>query len=133
MSKYRKARVVAFQILYSDELNAGQVFPVEMVRERVGGDAELMAYAEKLVLGVHQHQSVIDEEIQAALENWRLNRLTPTDRNILRMGVFEFQFFNVPPGAAINEAIEIAKEFGEQNSGSFVNGVLDKIRKNLQK
>ncbi|MDO4584357.1 MAG: transcription antitermination factor NusB [Planctomycetia bacterium] len=129
MPKRRRARVVAFQILYGLELNPGQDMPEEMIQERVRKDETLIRYAKQLVTGIQLRQKEIDEQIQDALQNWKLERLAVTDKNILRIGVYELRYTSTPPAVAINEAIEMAKEYGEKNSGGFVNGVLDKIYK----
>ncbi|MDO4571388.1 MAG: transcription antitermination factor NusB [Planctomycetia bacterium] len=132
MDKFRRARVVALQTLYSYELNSGQDIPEEMIRERVKNDEESIRYARRLVLGVPLHQKEIDEKIESSLRNWRLNRLAATDRNILRVGVYELMFSDEPVAIIINEAIEIAKEYGDKKSGGFVNAVLDNIRKKIE-
>ncbi|MDF1752638.1 MAG: transcription antitermination factor NusB [Verrucomicrobiales bacterium] len=95
---------------------------------------KVQAFAEELILGVREHQEEIDASISGSLENFRMERLTPVDRNILRLGVYEMRFADyIPPQAAINEAIEIAKRFGTEDSPKFVNGVLDRILKDSDK
>lgn len=133
MPKRRRARVVAFQILYGIELNPGQDLPEDMIRERVRQDEVLIRYAKQLITGIQVRQKEIDEQIQSVLQNWKLERLATIDKNILRVGVYELLYTQTPPAVAINEAIEMAKEYGEKNSGGFVNGVLDKIYKKHQK
>ncbi|MDF1813898.1 MAG: transcription antitermination factor NusB [Verrucomicrobiales bacterium] len=87
-------------------------------------------FAEELIKGVRTHQDEIDAAIAASLENFRMERLTPVDRNILRLGTYEIRYADyIPPQAALNEAIEIAKRFGTEDSPKFVNGVLDRILK----
>ena len=87
------------------------------------------AFAEALVLGVCTHRVEIDEIITRFAKNYQLSRLAAVDRNILRLGVYEFLYnAEVPPVVAINEAIELAKQFGSEDSGRFVNGLLDRIR-----
>ena len=90
------------------------------------------AFARKLVQGVMAKRDEIDACISAAADNWTLSRMAIVDRNLLRIAVFEIQFAtgDVPPVAAMNEAIELAKEYGDQNSPRFINGVLDHILKN---
>jgi N utilization substance protein B len=88
------------------------------------------AFAEELIAGVRIHQEAIDESITGALVNFKFARLTQVDRNILRLGAFEICFADyIPPQAALNEAIEIAKRFGTEDSPKFINGVLDRILK----
>jgi N utilization substance protein B len=85
-------------------------------------------FAEHLVRGVHLHRVEIDEVIASASEHWRLDRMSIVDRNILRIALFEMLYCpDVPPKASINEAIDIGKKFGSEDSGSFINGVLDHV------
>jgi N utilization substance protein B len=69
----------------------------------------------------------LDRRIEAALRNWKISRLSTTDRNVLRLATFEMLKFDTPPKVAINEAIELARRFGSKESASFVNGVLDRL------
>lgn len=133
MNKYRRARVVAMQVLYGSELNPNTELPMAMIRERVKNDLEQVDYACKLLRGVQQDQEAIDARISAVLQNWKFTRLAPVDRSILRIGTFELLEATEPVAIVINEAIEIAKEYGDKNSGRFVNGVLDKVRIELEK
>ena len=85
-------------------------------------------YACRLVRGVHEHQETIDESIRRQAENWRLERMPTIDRGILRLAVYEMNWEeNVPKVVIVDEAIELAKKFGAENSGRFVNGLLDGI------
>ncbi|MDO4550779.1 MAG: transcription antitermination factor NusB [Planctomycetia bacterium] len=129
MQKNRRARVAAFQILFSDEVNPYKNIPEDLILERVHGDHDQFQYAMMLVRGTFQNRSKIDEYIRTSCDNWAFNRLAPTDRNILRIGIFELLYTDTPPAVTINEAIEIAKEYGNKNSGGFVNAILDRIRK----
>ncbi len=131
IDKNRRARVVALQVLYSHDLNPVQESPDAMVRERVKNDVDQIRYAHWLIEGVTIQQKEIDAKIECVLQNWRFARLAETDKNVLRIGVFELMNAQESVGILMNEAIEIAKEYGDQKSGAFVNGVLDKIRKNL--
>jgi signal recognition particle GTPase len=89
-------------------------------------------YARELATGVIEHRRELDERISAAAQNWELKRLAVVDRNILRIAVFELlKKTDVPPRAALNEAIEIGKKYSTANSGAFINGVLDKILSTL--
>jgi len=92
----------------------------EETRERV----------ESAVLGVLANQKEIDESISTYAQNWRLGRMASADRNIIRLAVYEMLFCpDIPPVVSINEAVDLAKEYGTNESGRFVNGVLDRIRK----
>ncbi len=87
------------------------------------------AFAESLVLGVCTHREQVDELIVRFARNYQLSRLAAVDRNILRLAVYELLYnTEVPPVVAINEAIELAKQFGSEESGRFVNGLLDRVR-----
>ena len=132
MQPNRRARVVAFQILYADEVNPMQRVPEEMIRERVHGDAHQFDFAQELLRGYFQRREEIDDLIRGAADNWAFNRLAPTDRNILRVAIYELLYTDTPPAQAINEAIEIAKEYGNKNSGGFVNAILDRVRKDRE-
>ena len=91
-------------------------------------------YAFDLVRGILVKMVDIDEIISAAASHWRLVRIAPTDRNLLRIAVFEMiDMDDVPPQVAINEAVEIAKRFGGEESPRFINGVLDAVKNNLGK
>lgn len=132
IDRNRRARVVALQVLFSNDLNPGQMMPEDMIRERVKNDPEQVRYAHRLIEGVTIRMKELDEQIEAVLENWKFSRLAETDKNVLRIGTYELMNVKEPVAVLINEAIEIAKEYGDKKSGGFVNGVLDKIRKNLE-
>jgi transcription antitermination factor NusB len=86
-------------------------------------------YALALVKGVAQHQVELDSEIRAVAQNWEITRMAVIDRNVLRMAAYELRHCpDIPPKVAINEAIELGKRFSTQNSGAFINGILDKIK-----
>jgi len=84
-------------------------------------------FARSLVAGVRQHREDIDAQIAQAAENWSLSRMAVTDRNVLRLGVYELLYTNTPDRVAIDEAVELAKRFGTAQSGPFVNGILDQL------
>lgn len=132
IDKNRRARTVALQVLFSQDLNPDAGVPDDMIQERVKRDPEQVRYAHQLIEGVALQKKEIDAQIEAVLENWKFSRLAETDKNVLRIGVFELMNSREPVAILINEAIEIAKEYGDKKSGGFVNGVLDKIRKNLE-
>jgi N utilization substance protein B len=118
------------QFLYQLDLHgAGDPMPYEQefwVRHPV--DPDTQEFAEALVRGSKLHQDKIDQMLAQYAEHWELDRMAVVDRNILRMAVYELLWQpEVPPKAAINEAIEIAKKFGTTESSRFINGVLDRI------
>ncbi len=91
---------------------------------------ETRAMAERLATGAHAHRQVVDEAITAAARNWRFDRIASVDKNILRLGAYELMLEPETPAAVvIDEAVEMAKRFGEADSPAFVNGVLDAIRR----
>jgi transcription antitermination protein NusB len=133
--KRRKAREIALQFLYQLEQNgASDPTPYEVdfwARRPV--DDEAREFASSLVHGAKRHQAEIDKRISESTEHWDLDRLAVVDRNILRLAVYELLFEpGVPGKVAINEAIEIAKKFGTAESSRFINGVLDRIHKELR-
>ncbi|OGL43049.1 MAG: transcription antitermination factor NusB [Candidatus Schekmanbacteria bacterium RBG_16_38_11] len=91
-------------------------------------------FAERLIKNTLENKSKIDSLLKKVSENWKLERMPPVDRNILRLGVSEFLYFNdIDFDVTINEAIEIAKKYGTEKSPSFINAVLDKVKSNLSK
>ena len=90
--------------------------------------SETQRFARELVDGVLEHRSEIDERIKSVAENWDLARMAVVDRNVLRLGVYELVHRrDIPPKVTINEAIDLAKRYGTAESGTFVNGILDRI------
>jgi transcription antitermination protein NusB len=92
------------------------------------GDAEGRDYADTLVTEIAARREELDTQIRTVSSHWRIERMTPIDRNILRLGTFELGFRNdVPRAVVIDEAVELAKRYSTENSSAFVNGVLDKV------
>jgi N utilization substance protein B len=130
-SPRRDGREAAVQYLYGNDIQGDIDYSDEKFAEfwelRLA-KSFAREFATELVLGVRNYQSKIDSAIRQTLENFAFQRLTAVDRNILRLGVYEILFSDhIPAQAAINEAIEIAKRFGGEDSPKFVNGILDKI------
>ncbi|MBI4309738.1 MAG: transcription antitermination factor NusB [Candidatus Omnitrophica bacterium] len=93
-------------------------------------DREIIGYSTALAKGVNANLGPIDEKISEYATNWQLKRMAVIDRNVMRIGFFELKFSTeVPPKVAINEAVELAKKYGDLESSKFVNGILDKIHK----
>ncbi|MBI4012332.1 MAG: transcription antitermination factor NusB [Candidatus Rokubacteria bacterium] len=135
MGRRRQARELALQLLYELDLR-GEADPGEALEEfwRRQGElpAEVRSFAEALVRGTKAHQEKIDELISRFAERWDLDRMAVVDRNILRAGVFELLWAaDAPPKVAINEALEIARKFSTEESTRFINGVLDRVRREL--
>lgn len=100
------------------------------IRKKIEDDLnneQLSEFAWNLFSSVRENQTEIDELIVGVAKNWKLHRMAITDRNLLRLGVCEIQHLKSPIPVVLNECIELAKEFGTENSASFVNGLLDKI------
>jgi N utilization substance protein B len=134
MGRRRKAREVSLQFLYQLDLR-GEDDPGPHAQEfwaRHPVDDDTRTFAEALVRGTKQNEGKADQLLRQYAEHWDLDRMAVVDRNILRMAVYELLAGEVPPKVAINEAIEIAKKFGTQDSSRFINGVLDRIRKELR-
>lgn len=134
MGKRRDGRQAAMQYLFAHDVH-GKVADVD--REAFwalhSASPDVRLHAESLVTGILDHQAEVDQRIEATLENFSFTRLGVVDRNILRLAVYEMICQQeVPVPVVINEAIEIAKIFGDTQTRSFVNGVLDKIAKSLK-
>jgi len=127
----RKSRELALQALYQGEL-AGQagLWDFEEFCAHFQVNKKAIPYAMKLLSGVQEKSEEINELISRYAENWRLERMSVLDRNILRLAVFELHYQDdVPTSVAINEAVEIAKRYSTDGSGSFINGILDGLAK----
>lgn len=141
MGKRREGREAAVQFLYQLDLNARELSATALdfwqLRSAPGANLpadKLQNFTAALVQGVGEHLAEIDERISRYAANYELGRLAAVDRNILRVAIFEMLFSpEVPPVVAINEAIEIAKRFGSEESSKFVNGVLDRVKADLSR
>jgi transcription antitermination factor NusB len=134
MNARRKAREIALAFLYQWDLRGDEVLPEFddlLVKDR--REPEVADYVKTLVRGTIEHRAEIDKRISEAAEHWRIERMAVIDRNVLRMATYEMEFRkdDVPPKVAINEAIELAKRFSTDQSGAFVNGVLDRVRRGI--
>lgn len=134
MGRRRKAREETLRILFRLEFENTQ-FEKTLIQywENRKASEEIKEYSTWLVKGIISHQDKIDNIIQRVSEHWRISRMALIDRNILRMAVFELlNEENIAPAIVINEAIEIAKKYSGDKAATFVNGILDAIRKNLK-
>ncbi|MDE3100028.1 MAG: transcription antitermination factor NusB [Verrucomicrobiota bacterium] len=155
MGKRREARERAVQFLFQHDLNPPEDLeralnefwetqraaaiavekgaatwgqPVELPPPTVE-EAETRLFADPLIRGVIEHREAIDERIKSHAKNWELHRIAAVDRNVMRLAIFEMLHReDIPPVVSINEAVDIAKKFSTQDSGKFVNGILDKVR-----
>ena len=153
MGSRRKARRAAVQMLYQLDLSeaepeeAVQLFHEHFLSPDRGhaevhgtrcfgdrGDDEALVFADALVRGCAAEQEKIDDRIRSVSRHWRLERMARVDRNIIRLATSELLTHpEIPPRVTLNEAVELAKHFGDENSPSFVNGVLDRIAAGIEK
>ena len=132
MRRRTLAREHALKILYQFDITKR---PIEAVVESYWQaeetkDREIIAYANLLAVGVGGHIEDIDHKISDYATNWQIRRMAIIDRNIMRIGLYELQYTtDSPPKVAINEAVELAKKYGDLESSKFVNGILDRIHK----
>ena len=160
MGKRREARERAVQFLFQHDLNPREDLDAALnefwesqraaaIAEDKGranwneppvlppptaGEAEMRLFSEPLIRGTMQHRDVIDEHIKKHVKNWDFNRIAPVDRNILRLAIYEMLHRDdIPPVVSINEAVDIAKKFSTEDSGKFVNGILDKVKAELMR
>ncbi len=128
MPRRSRAREVAFQVLYQDDLTPPDDPRIdEQLLQGKLRAKDLIEFARELVTGVRQHQEETDAAIERTAENWSLKRMAATDRNVLRLGTYELLFCDTPNRVAVNEAVELAKRFGSADSAKFVNGILDRL------
>jgi N utilization substance protein B len=141
MGKRREGREAAVQYLYQRDLQgapepgeAEQFWKLRSGPEKTLASLKTRTFTEALVNGVTAHLPEIDEHIKKYTANYELHRLAAVDRNVLRVAIYEmFHSPDVAPVIIINEAIEIAKRYGSEKSGGFVNGILDRIKKELSR
>ncbi|UII54800.1 transcription antitermination factor NusB [Cytobacillus spongiae] len=128
--KRRTAREKALQALF--QIDVSQVETADAI-EHVLEDAPSDDYLDLLVKGAVEHREQIDEIIKSHLEKWTIERIATVDRNLLRLSVFELKYCQdeVPANVVIDEAIEIAKLYGDDKSSRFINGVLSKVKEQI--
>ncbi len=142
MPARRKGREIALQILYQADwesdmdpadtekfaARALEEYQKDLAPSNMVDDPGLRHFILELVTGVLQRRSTVDDIIGRFSKGWKINRMAMVDRNILRLGIFELCFHpDIPPKVAINEAVELAKKFGDANSPGFINGILDSV------
>ncbi len=130
MGERRKSRELALKVLY--QMEHGDATAEEALAsfaDNFAAPKRLWSYAQELVTGIAQHAQEIDQALAEASQRWRVERMSRVDRNILRLACFEMLFSNgtVPPKVAINEAVELAKRYGAEDSPGFINAVLDSL------
>ncbi len=138
MASRHLSRSIAMQSLYEWDFNGKKPEALEKIVEKnleeFGPGLEDKEFVWQLINGVVSHLKEVDEIIVKAAPEWPLDQITVVDRNVLRIGLFELMYENkdeVPPKVAINEAIELAKTFGGESSGKFINGVLGTVYNEL--
>ncbi len=128
MQERRKARHQALHILYQAEITGDSVGSILGSRSWSEEDGEPGAFCRELLAGVEAHRQAIDERIESISENWVLSRMPIVDRNILRLAAYEILYAaDIPPSVSINEAVEMAKTYGGEDSSKFVNGILGRL------
>lgn len=129
MGNRRKAREFALKVLFHMEFNPG--LPDEtftLICDNFGVSESIQSFSKELVLGVYENKKKLDDTIRKSSKNWKLERMSRADRSILRLAVFEILFRqDIPPKVSIDEAVELGKKYGTEDSSSFINGILDNI------
>ena len=138
MGSRRESRELALQFLYQQDSASKYPQPIPQALNAFWNVQEsppqAKPFAEELIKGVLEHLDALDTKIKAYAQNWELHRIAVVDRNILRLAIYELLFRDdIPPVVSINEAIELAKKFSTEDSGRFVNGVLDRVKKDLSR
>ena len=131
MGNRRKARELAIQILFQMEFNPGDPDEIcDLVCENFNPSKSIRAFSRKLVCGVRENIKYMDGLIRKSSKNWRLERMSKVDKSILRLSTYEILFMkDIPHKVSIDEAVELGKKYGTDESGAFINGVLDNILK----
>lgn len=129
MTRRSRVREVVLQILYEDDLNPQRNLAVSerFLYSRLRYDQAAVDFGKSLLAGVRRNRAELDALLQSKVENWSLERMAVTDRNVLRLGAYELLHTNIPDRVAINEAVELAKRYGAKQSSQFVNGILDRV------
>ena len=130
-----RSRILALQTLYACEVGTGEEWlpMLERIAEGSSLSPTVRNYARELLTEVYDKTSRIDEIIKNRAANWDIKRMAVIDRNILRLAVTELHYFRqVPVKVVIDEAVELAKAYGAEDSGKFVNGIIDSIHKHMQ-
>jgi N utilization substance protein B len=128
MERRRESRQVVLQLLFQSDSNPDSTAYTarEMLEEELR-HSDAREFAWQLYTGTLSTRDEIDARIQAVADNWRVSRMAVTDRNVLRMGIYEMTRMGTPAAVVLDECIEIAKAYGSEKSGEFVNGILDKL------
>jgi N utilization substance protein B len=135
MGNRRRSRELAMQALFQIEMNQEHsIEAVELFCKHFRVSKNVKPFFLRLIEGVKESQHEIDSLIERFSENWKLSRMSRVDRNVIRIAVYELLYCDdIPPKVSINEAIDIGKRFGTEDSGAFINGILDGVRISLEK
>lgn len=130
MGKRRRSREFSLQVLYQLEIvKQNPLQAIAQLSDHFSPEEGTDEFVKRIVLGVMEHRPEIDRLIEEHSEHWRLDRMTFIDRNILRIAIFELLYCSeIPPKVTLNEAIDLGKRYGSEESGSFINGILDRIQ-----
>ena len=131
MGKRRTARELALKFLYQTEFNSNSPdLELNSFCDRANVSEEIQNFTQTLIKNIFFHKKEVDELLEKISANWATDRMAVIDKNILRLGICELLFDpTTPPKVVINEAVEIAKKFGTEESPDFINGILDKVFK----
>jgi N utilization substance protein B len=131
MGKRRTARELALKFLYQTEFNSNSPdSELNSFCDRANVSEEIQNFTQTLIKNIFFHKKEVDELLEKISANWATDRMAVIDKNILRLGICELLFDpTTPPKVVINEAVEIAKKFGTEESPDFINGILDKVFK----
>ncbi len=135
MKGRREARLWAVQFLFQRDFNNGDLeLALDDFWAERPTEPRYKAFTEDVIRGVEQHRAEIDAKLRVYAKNWDLHRMGAVDRNVMRVAMYEMLFRNdVPPVVSINEAIELAKDLSGEESGRFVNGILDRASRDLDR
>ena len=137
MGSRRKARECALQMLFAADVSGTRADELVRIYWTELGDADVeepaREFATRLATGTLSHLQELDERIRSRAEHWRISRMAVVDRNILRMAVYEFLHEQTPRTVAINESLEIARRFSTYEATQFINGILDAIKRDLDR
>lgn len=131
MTTRRRAREIVLQVLFEEDLHPmrDEHIAMEFLSKRLLYNENLIEFAMQLLQGVRTHKAEIDKLISKHSSNWSIKRMATIDRNVMRIATYETLYGETPDRVAINEAIDIARRYGSLHSGSFVNGILDRLIK----
>jgi len=134
MGNRRLSREMVIQLLYLSEMNEGKIEnQLKSFWKNNSCEEDIRSFTEDILNDIFDHRKEIDARLEKYSDNWALSRMAVIDRNLLRMAAAELMYSKtVPPKVAIDEAVEIAKKYGTEDSPNFINGVLDRILKELK-